>query len=343
MKILLEYIWIDGNENVRSKNKIITISNTNNLLKIIPNWNFDGSSTNQSKIHNETDVILKPVRIYNNPFVKYISSYLVLCECYNKDMTPHITNTRVKCIDTSNKFKSFECLFGIEQEYVIFERNKNNFNLPYKWKNDEDPEIGNQGPYYCSVGGDRSFGREIANKHMQFCLDAGVEICGSNAEVMASQWEYQIGICDALQISDDLWISRYILHRITEKYNCYVSFHPKPYINGWNGSGGHTNFSTKEMRDENGIENIFKACEKIKIKHNEHILIYGKDNNLRLSGLYETSAIDTCTWGISDRSCSIRIPINVFYDKCGYLEDRRPASNLDPYLVTEILMSTICE
>lgn len=345
MKLLLEYVWIDGMENLRSKNKIINwLDKEDNdiTLNDISLWNFDGSSSHQAT-GKESDIILKPIRIYINPFITFIKSYIVLCECYNKDMTPHITNTRIKCEGTSNKYSNLECLFGIEQEYTLFERNKNNLssdgcNLPYKWKEHNNPEIGGQNPYYCSIGGDRAFGREIVNEHLKFCLEAGVEICGTNAEVMASQWEFQIGVCDALKVSDDLWIARYILQRITEKYDCYATFHPKPYKGDWNGTGGHTNFSTKEMREKDGINCIYEACEKLKLKHDEHMEVYGKHNDQRMSGMHETSSINNFTYGVGNRGCSVRIPIHVFNDSCGYLEDRRPASNLDPYLVCEILM-----
>lgn len=338
MKICLEYIWIDGDENLRSKNKIIDMTDNDFNLEYAPLWNFDGSSTHQAT-GKESDIILKPVRFYINPFIKFIKSYLILCECYNKDMTPHITNTRIKCNETNEKYKEAESLFGIEQEYILFEKNMNN--LPYKWKEHNEPGIGPQNPYYCSIGGDRNFGRPLVNEHLQLCLEAGVEICGTNAEVMASQWEFQIGICDALKVSDDLWTARYILQRLTEKYDCYASFHPKPYKGDWNGSGGHTNYSTKLMRKKNGIKHIYNACEKLKLKHSEHMKVYGKHNEERLSGLHETANINTFSYGVGNRGCSIRIPINVYNNKCGYLEDRRPASNLDPYLVTEILIRTI--
>jgi glutamine synthetase len=172
-------------------------------------------------------------------------------------------------------------------------------------------------------------------------LQAGVHICGTNAEVMPSQWEFQIGACDMLTVSDDLLVARFLLHKITEKYSCSVSFHPK-LLAAWNGSGGHTNFSTKQMREKNGLTYIIDACEKLSKKHAEHIAIYGKDNHKRLTGLHETSSMEHFTWGKQDRNCSVRIPLQVCIDNCGYLEDRRPASNMDPYLVTEIMVRTMC-
>jgi glutamine synthetase len=204
-----------------------------------------------------------------------------------------------------------------------------------------EPGIGRQGPYYCSVGGDRAFGREIVDEHLVACLQAGIHICGTNAEVMPSQWEFQIGTCDMLTVSDDLLVARFILHKITEKYDCCVSFHPKLFAD-WNGSGGHTNFSTLEMREKDGLKYIIDACEKLAKKHVEHIAVYGLDNDKRLTGKHETSSIKTFSWGKQNRNSSVRIPLQVCIDNCGYLEDRRPASNIDPYLVTEIIVRTIC-
>jgi glutamine synthetase len=337
MKILLEYVWLDAFDNLRSKIKIFNLYKTLFTIDDCPKWNFDGSSTGQAEGH-KSDVILNPVRLYKNPFYKNMESYLVLCECLNPDLTPHETNKRIDCENSFKKFSVDECLFGIELEYVLFERN----NKPYKWLNECDPGCGKQGPYYCSVGGDRNFGREISNEHLFLCLDAGINICGTNAEVMPSQWEFQIGPCDMLCVSDDLIMAKYILNRVTEKYNCYVSFYPKPFSD-WNGSGGHTNFSTNKMRSDNSLEYIYMVCEKLKEKHNEHIKVYGNDNDKRLTGIHETSSINDFSYGVADRGCSIRIPLNVFNDGCGYIEDRRPAANLNPYIVTNMIVNTVLD
>jgi glutamine synthetase len=337
--LIAEYVWPDLNGNLRSKIKIIQKQYFHSFTKVedFPIWNFDGSSTGQS-LTTVSDVIIRPVRLYKNPLINSdFQSVLVLCECLNKDLSPHETNSRTKCEETSNKFKDYECLFGIEQEYTILERD----GKPYKWLNCLEPGLGVQGPYYCSVGGDRAFGREIVDEHMLCCLNAGIHICGTNAEVMPSQWEFQIGTCDMLTVSDDLLVARFFLHKITEKYNCCVSFHPKLFPN-WNGSGGHTNFSTKQMREKNGFTYITEACEKLAKTHNEHIAVYGIDNDKRLTGNHETSNIHTFSWDKQNRNCSIRIPLQVCIDNFGYLEDRRPASNMDPYLVTEIIVKTIC-
>lgn len=358
-KILLEYIWIDSDDNTRSKIKVIPNleKNKNITLDNVPEWNFDGSSTGQAE-GKESDIIIKPCAIYSNPFVNYIESYLVMCDCWDKDGKPHKTNHRVKLVETYSKCLNQEPLFGIEQEYVMFERdnfkhiktidyeNGNSVGkfepLPYKWIKHNEPGNGPQGPYYCGVGSSVCFGRELSEKHLEYCLIAGLSICGTNAEVMGSQWEYQIGPLNPLEVSDQMWVSRYILNKLSEQYSCVISFHPKPYKGDWNGSGGHTNFSTLTMRNFGGIEIIKKACEKLAIKHKSHMEVYGQYNEERLSGLHETSSIEDFSWGISNRGKSIRIPLNVSIEGKGYLEDRRPGANLNPYLVCNILCETIC-
>lgn len=334
MSVILEYVWLDVNDNLRSKIKVVP-NDTNPPL-----WNFDGSSTGQA-VGFDSDIILKPIRTYKNPFFSSNQcSYLILCECLNKDLTPHITNQRTNCVELYNKYSESQCLFGIEQEYVIYQNNK-----PYKWftslmpLENEDECV--QGEFYCSTGGNKAFGREISNKHLEYCLYAGINICGTNAEVAPSQWEFQIGTCDMLTVSDDLIMARYILNRIAETYNCYISLDPKPFGPNWNGSGGHTNFSTLKMRQPQGIKYIYEACEKLKNTHQEHMMVYGKNNELRLTGIHETSSINDFSYGVANRGCSIRIPLQVANDGCGYLEDRRPASNLNPYLVTTAIVKTI--
>ncbi len=351
-KICLEYVWIDGFNVTRSKIKVVDMFLLNNLTKeridLIPEWNFDGSSTGQAE-GKDSDILLKPVNIFPNPFIIWCPSYLVLCSCYNKDGTPHLTNTRLKLMETYEKCADQNPWFGIEQEYMIISKSIKILNdsecintKGYKWIDDNDPGSGPQGPYYCSVGGYKALGRPISLKHLEYCMNMGLSICGTNAEVMASQWEYQIGPLDPVELSDQLWISRYVLERISEEFECGISFHPKPKKGNWNGSGGHTNFSTKLMRQPGGINHIKAACEKLALTHVSHMQVYGSNNDERLTGKHETSSIHDFSWGISDRGKSIRIPLNVAKEGCGYLEDRRPASNLDPYLVTEIICRTIC-
>jgi len=333
--IIAEYIWIDGNKptsKLRSKTKVLdkTIYN----LEQIPEWSFDGSSTKQAE-GNSSDCMLKPVFFVKDP-VRGGENILVLCEVYNADGTPHISNTRAKLRAIAEKYKSQEPWFGIEQEYTFFEGPTR----PLGW-----PERGfpaPQGGYYCGVGSDEVFGREIVEAHMKACLDIGLSFCGINAEVMPAQWEFQIGTLGSLEVSDQIWIGRWLLYRIAENYGVNATLYPKPVKGDWNGAGAHTNFSIKAMRETGGIEIIKQACEKLKLRHKEHMAVYGAHNEERLTGLHETCSINQFRYGVSDRGASIRIPLLTNKLGYGYLEDRRPAANMDPYQVTAILLETVC-
>ncbi len=329
--IKFEYIWLDGytpEPNLRSKTKVLNLEDYNGELDQVPMWSFDGSSTEQAEGHS-SDCLLKPVRVYKDSGRK--NAYLVMTEVLLPDGTPHPTNARAKISDDADAW------FGFEQEYT-FTVNERPLGFP---ENGFPPP---QGKYYCAVGSGNITGREIVEEHMDACLDAGIAITGINAEVMLGQWEFQCFGKGARNASDDLWICRYLLYRISEKYGITVEFAPKPVKGDWNGSGMHTNFSTKAMREEGG-EPLFKAiCESFGKVHDKHIAVYGSDNHERLTGLHETQAIDKFSFGVSDRGASIRIPISVIESGWkGYLEDRRPASNADPYKVADVIITTIKE
>jgi len=252
-----------------------------------------------------------------------------LCEVYNVDDTPHKSNTRRLLEETIPD--GIDEWVGFEQEYTLFDGD-----MPMGWPKDGEPAP--QGDYYCG----RNIGEFISREHLNACIKAGISICGTNAEVMLGQWEYQIGAGSSLKMSDDLWVARWLLERICEDHDLKVSLHPKPIGGDWNGSGCHTNFSTKKMREDGGIDHIMLACGKLGVHHQEHIDSYGVDNDQRLTGLHETCDITEFKYGISDRGASIRIPWQVERDKKGYLEDRRPSSNCDPYVVSQKLIQTIC-
>ena len=228
--------------------------------------------------------------------------------------------------------------FGLEQEYTLLDFDRQ----PLGWPKNGYP--GPQGPYYCSVGSDRAFGRDIVEAHFKACIYAGVRICGTNGEVMPGQWEYQVGPCEGIEMGDHLWISRYILHRVAEDFGVIVSFDPKPMPGDWNGAGCHANYSVESMRQPGGMKVIEDSIPKLEKNHIKHLERYdpngGEDNKRRLTGAHETAFYGKFSWGVAHRGASIRIPRQTAADGYGYLEDRRPSSNCDPYAVTEMLVRT---
>jgi glutamine synthetase len=359
-KVFLEYVWLDGNQpqQLRSKTKVVnglskirTYDELNNGVWSFPKWSFDGSSTKQAKAGKgeNTDCILKPVFSCNDPFRPDDNHYIVFCEVFNPNGTIHPTNRRGKLREfmENNKMNdSKEDLenanwFGWEQEYTLTTKPdfKDGEGLPLGFRPNSEPRP--QGDYYCGVGADNVTGRKIVEKHLNKCAEAGLEISGINAEVMLGQWEYQIGPVTPLNGSDQLWVSRYILQRVAEENGVKISYHPKPKTGDWNGSGCHVNFSSPKMREEGGISFIKEAVNKLSLKHVEHMDVYGLYNEERMTGEHETSTIHDFSYGYSTRDTSIRIPAQSSIDGKGYFEDRRPASNCDPYSVSLRMLKTV--
>ena len=329
MPFKAEYIWIDGTEptaKLRSKTKIVADG------AVLPIWGFDGSSTNQAP-GDKSDCVLQPVFSCPDP-IRGGDNVLVMAEVLYTDMSPHVTNTRAACAEVATKFKDQEPLFGIEQEYTFFKDGR-----PYGFPSPTGFPAP-QGGYYCGVGADEVFGRDIVEAHMDACLTAGLHLSGINAEVMPGQWEFQIGPVAPPQVADELWVARWLLYRIAEDYGVAATLDPKPVPGDWNGAGAHTNFSTNGMRDS--YDAVIKACEALGTKAQEHVKGYGADIEHRLTGLHETAPWDKFHYGVSDRGASVRIPWQVEVDQKGYIEDRRPNSNCDPYVVTRLIVETCC-
>ena len=333
--IKAEYIWLDGTENepcLRSKTRILETSDSlPALLDSLPVWGFDGSSTNQAE-GSSSDCVLQPVWVCPDP-LRGGRHILVLCEVLNVDMSPHVTNTRHDCSETAQIYADHESWFGLEQEYTLL---KNGRPLGFPENGYPNP----QGQYYCSVGGQNAFGRQIVETHLDLCLAAKLKISGINAEVMPGQWEFQVGPLGPTEVSDQLWIARYLLERVAEGHGVTVSWDPKPVKGDWNGAGCHTNFSTNAMRGQMGMYAV--AAEALSKNADEHIANYGHAIEERLTGLHETCSYRQFKWGVSDRGASVRIPWQVDRDGVGYIEDRRPNANCDPYVVTRLITETCC-
>jgi glutamine synthetase len=324
-----EYIWLDGytpEPNLRSKTKVINFSKEDFTISDLPIWTFDGSSTKQAE-GIDSDCLLKPVKMIKDPQRK--NGYLVLCEVLNPDDTPHESNMRSKVTDDSNLW------LGFEQEFFIYKKG-----LPL---GHSEVSLRPQGEYYCGIGYENVSGRDIVEHHLDVCLSAGLNMTGINAEVALGQWEFQVMGKGTLDACDQLILSRYLLNRLSENYGVSIEYHPKPLGDtDWNGSGMHTNFSTKQMREEGGKELFDEIFRVLKSNHQKHIEVYGSDNEKRLTGKHETQSIDKFSYGVSDRGASIRIPQSTAKNGWrGYLEDRRPASNACPYKIAKQLTESL--
>jgi glutamine synthetase len=333
-KIKAQYIWIDGTEPtslMRGKTKVMDQGEKP------PVWGFDGSSTNQA-VGSASDCVLNPVFECPDP-MRGGDNLLVLCEVLNTDMTPHSTNARAGCAAAAAKFSDQDMWFGLEQEYTLFDGIK-----PLGWPDNGFPAP--QGGYYCGVGADQVFGRDVVEEHLDACIHAGLTIAGINAEVMPAQWEYQIGPVGAPAVADELWISRWLLYRVAEEHmsptgrGISATLHPKPVKGDWNGAGCHTNFSTQAMRE--GYDACVAAAEALGKRAQLHIDNYGRGIKQRLTGAHETAQWNEYTYGVSGRGASVRIPWQVEKDQKGYIEDRRPCANVEPYTLTRLILETVC-
>lgn len=327
----LEYVWLDGykpTQSLRSKTKII--KNFSGKLKDAPVWSFDGSSTKQAP-GGSSDCILKPVFICPDPARK--AGFLIMCEVLNADGTPNESNGRATIGKDDNDF-----WFGFEQEYFLWDT-KINRPLGFPAKGFPAP----QGQYYCSVGANNAYGRNIVEEHLDVCLEAGLNIVGINSEVATGQWEFQVFAKGAKAAGDETWIARYLLERVGEKYGIAINWHCKPLGNtDWNGSGMHVNFSNSVLRTAGNKKTFDKICKAFAPVVKEHIAVYGAHNHLRLTGKHETQSIHQFSYGVSDRGASIRIPIATVQNGWnGWLEDRRPNSAADPYKVAARIIETV--
>jgi glutamine synthetase len=329
-KSKLEYIWLDGykpTQSLRSKTKVV--EDFSGTLAGCPDWCFDGSSTEQAE-GGDSDCLLKPVALFPDPGRK--NAWLVMTEVLSPGGEAHPSNGRATIDDADEDF-----WFGFEQEYCIWDVQTNR---PIGFPLAGYP--GPQGPYYCSVGGQNAIGREIVEEHLDLCLEAGLNVEGINAEVMMGQWEFQVFAKGAKRAGDETWMARYLLERVSEDHGYAINWDPKPIKGDWNGSGMHANFSNELLRTC-GSQAVFEqVCKAFEPVVHEHIAVYGAKNDERLTGEHETQSIDKFSFGVSDRGASIRIGVQTVENGWkGWLEDRRPASNADPYKVASRIVKTV--
>lgn len=329
-KYKLDYIWLDGYSPVPNLRTKCCIKEFDSFPEVadLPLWGFDGSSTQQAE-GSDSDCILKPVAVY--PDSTNANQALVMCEVMLPSGDPHPSNTRAGILDDEGAW------FGFEQEYFLTQNG-----VPLGFPSEGYPEP--QGEYYCGVGFKNvsALGRQITEEHLWQCLHAGINHEGINAEVAKGQWEFQIFGKGSRKAADDVWVARFLLLRLCEEYGVDVDWHCKPLAGDWNGSGMHSNFSTAYMRDTGGKEYFEALMAAFETNCEEHIAVYGPDNHLRLTGLHETQSIDKFSWGVADRGASVRVPHAFVQDDYkGYLEDRRPNSQGDPYAIASRILQTV--
>ncbi|ORC85256.1 putative glutamine synthetase [Trypanosoma theileri] len=340
------YIWLSGRDphhDIRSKDRTMYLTDEElkkhpkDLLAegFFPLWNFDGSSTNQA--HGaDTEIILKPVNAYHCCLPRpttTVPRILVLAECHLPSGEPTRDNSRAMARLIFEQKPNEHPWFGMEQEFFLMKDGR-----PYGWPATGFPAP--QGPYYCATGFPFAPGRKYIDLHYEICLQMGLNVSGTNAEVAPGQWEFQVGPCEGLEMGDQLTVARWVLLRILEDEGLDVEYRAKPIQGDWNGSGLHTNFSTQATRSENGLDVIYNYVERLKQTVRKDIIFYGSGNNERLTGKHETSVPNVVTAGVGTRNTSIRIPNSVANDRKGYMEDRRPAGDADPYLVSSRLFAS---
>jgi len=312
---IVEYVWQDAEGEIRGKTRIL---DKEFVGKPIPKWRFDGGSTGQATV-DKSDCILNPVRVYTGDNVYPV----VLCEVLDSNGDPHPTNNR-KSLQYSFQTDREDTWVGVEQEFTISHFAGGPFS----------PHLNSskQGNSYCFP---TNLAENLVRTHMDLCLVYGIKYAGFNSEVTYGQWEYQIGPDDPVRVADDLVVSRYFLRRVFAYNNIAVTLHPKPFED-YNGAGCHINISTRGTRS--GEDSLMNLAERFEEFHFEHMEAYGEHNELRMTGKHETSDYDEFSIGVGSRNTSIRIPDG---DDGVYIEDRRPAANVDPYSAFHEILSTV--
>ena len=332
--IHMDYVWVDGLSSplIRSKTKVVKphIGEGGEFEVTIPEWNFDGSSTSQATT-SDSERVLQPQRVYQLSEKHYV----VLCEvCLSdEDRTPHSSNYRAVLRSALDKGAvDLGTWLGFEQEFFLTKSGKN-----VLWPKNGEPI--NDSRYYCSSGGPIKH-RRLIREFAELCNSTGIEVVGYNTEVTPGQWEYQVFAPDPLKAADDLWVSRYLLQLSAETYDIGISWHPKPH-EGWNGSGCHVNFSTTAMRESGGQDLFDEMMSTASQLHASHMSSYGTLNDRRMTGDHETSSFEEFSFAVASRGVSIRIPNATAKEWKGYAEDRRPASNCDPYRVAMCVLEYV--
>jgi len=340
-KLTAEYIW-PGTKRIdlRSKTRTLDIASVKSL-KDLPEWEFDGSLTSQS-YGNNADVVLRPIQYYPDPF-RGGNNVLVLCECILPERrTPIPTNTRDLAGQVFSQIEQYETAFSIIQEYgLMVPEGTTPCGCPLGWPRVGFPKGAGQDQKYA-VGINQRAGHRIAEAHFRACLYSGMQITNLHSGKYKGDWSFQLGSAGGMQVSDQLMVARWILLRVGEEFGVSVSFDPKPYKDSDHLRRATVQFSTVRMRDTaKGFSRIVRAVEKLGRRHREHLAVYGMSNISRTTSAYENGPLSKFSYGIANVRASVNIPRKAKQMNAGYFEDRRPSSNMDPYVVTAKIARTI--
>ncbi|GAX81512.1 hypothetical protein CEUSTIGMA_g8940.t1 [Chlamydomonas eustigma] len=346
-KILVEYVWLGSSgSDLRSKSRVFDTRPSS--VDDVPMIAVDGGSYDQ---HPEgQEVFLKPRKLFRDPF-RAGDHLLVLCDSFKTNVNsslrnqnssctlePSNSNSRAPCEETLNQASAHLPIFAAEQEYCILASSTVPSSTP-AWPYAHLPDPCKP---YMSVPGlseanklkTYASGRHLAERHLQACLHAGIKITETSQRTSpaARLWSYKLGPLLGVDLADQLWMSRFILLRLSEEEGLSVSFDPTAV--GGAGARCNMKYSTSETRNPGGgLSCIQLHLELLESAHLLHLLAYSK-------GCVSSRSLGFEVGVGGSKEPTLVVPSKTLILKAGHYVDQRPPSNVDPYLAIMVLVST---
>ena len=328
MRYLNQYIWSDKYGEMRV---ITKLENDQDINKCIY---FNSLNTGQACDEENTDLFLKPVQKYNNPFykrTKELEPSIFLCQLMVNENKSHSSNERTSSIKVLENYEGIDMTF--KQDFFITKKN-----VPVAFLSQPAPQT--QGIFFAGVGGDIAIGSECANEALMNANKADLNVTQLYGAVAPSQWCIELSGVAKVKLLDDLLCLRYIISKTAEKYGLTICYHPQLLKEAWNGSGCLIEYSNERMRKDIKCNYInTKLIKNLEKTHLEFVSLCGENNNKRLLGSNNTSKHGEFSYGVGNHSCSIRIPNETELNGAGSIEDRRPSANMNPYVVVPYLVN----
>lgn len=307
---VLEYLCLDNENKFRSK-IIITDNDIENVESLLTD-----SSLIDNVIESSYDIVLLPIKIIKNPFIRKENHWIVFCEYKHPTGVAHKNNTRYPLQTLAEKNPSIE--LATRQEFVLFKDNK-----PLGWRDSLDIFKNYSGKIEYSQSCE-----EVVHKILDAALYVGLPVNSIEMTRIVGKWCVSMNTGDVLESCDDLILFRYIAQKICFQNNILFSLHSNPIDNSNIFSRCEFSISTANMRDEEtGIQHIVKACEKLKLKHLEQHKSLSPHNSKKFT--YSQSNNEKCVQVILGKGES------------GVIKDNRCASDNDPYSSLNTLLTTI--